>query len=141
MSSIPKMTDSNLPEDGLRFFHGLSNWVENVKGLKLKLIEWENGQKELIRLTCFKPKRKEPFSVPSILPKNSLYVPTWIYGLKVIFQLRNAFCHSNLVYDENSKQYVIKLTDKTKIAGQFSLEAIREFVEIYLQPKETKNSK
>ncbi len=31
MSAIPKMTDSDLPEEGLRFFHGLANWVENVK--------------------------------------------------------------------------------------------------------------
>ena len=46
MSAIPEMTDSNLPEDGLRFFHGLSNWVEGIKGSKLPLLDWKSGQKQ-----------------------------------------------------------------------------------------------
>ncbi len=139
MSAILQITESDLPKEGLRFFHGLSNWVESTKGMKPKLISWQSGQKRITLLDCFKPKQKESLSVPSILPENSLYVPAQSFGLYVIRQLRHAFCHGNLNYDVNSNQYVIKLSDKTKIAGQFSLEAIREFVEIYLQPKETKN--
>ena len=140
MSTIPKIADSNLPEEGLRFFHSLSNWVESVKGLKFSLIEWENGQKKLTLLKCYKPKQKELLSVPENLPENSLYVPYWSYGRYVISQLRHAFCHGNLEYDHKSGQYSIRLSDKVHIAGRFSLEAIREFVEIYLQPKELKKN-
>ena len=33
---------------------------------------------------------------------------------------------------------IIKYSDEKEIAGRFSIETIREFVEIYLQTKETK---
>ncbi len=56
-------------------------------------------------------------------------------------QLRNAFCHGSLEYDNQTGQYVIKFSDKKNIAGKFSIEAIREFVEVYLQPKEPKKTK
>lgn len=140
MSTIPKMVESNLPEEGLRFFHGLSNWVESVKGLKLQLIEWGNGQKKLTLLNCYKPKQREPLSVPEDLTENSLYAPNWCSGRNVISQLRNAFCHGGLKYDVNSKQYSIEFLDKKHIAGRFSLEAIREFVDIYLESKELNNN-
>ena len=64
MSTIPKIADSNLPEEGLRFFHSLSNWVESVKGKRLSLIEWNKGQRKLTLLNCIKYKQKEPLSVP-----------------------------------------------------------------------------
>lgn len=136
MSTIPGMVESNLPEDGLRFFHGLSNWVESVKGLKLELIEWKNGNKKLTLLNCIKSKQKKPLCIPDDLPENSMYVPCQYSGRQVISQLRHAFCHGNLKYDDKSEQYNINLTDKVHIAGKFSLEAIREFVNIYLEPKE-----
>ena len=139
MSMIPEMTESKLPVEGLRFFHGLANWVESVKGKKLHLIEWKEGQKKLTLLKCNKPKQKEPLSVPEKLPENSLYVPNWCSGRDVISQLRHAFCHNNLKYDTQSEQYEIKLSDKIKIAGQFSLETIIEFVNVYLEPKVLKN--
>lgn len=140
MSTIPEMTESNLPEDGLRFFHGLANWVERFKGKKRYHIEWKKGQKKLTLLKCYKPKQKEPLSVPDKLPENSLYVPNWCSGRQVISQLRHAFCHNNLKYNTQLEQYEIKLSDKTKIAGRFSLEAVREFVKVYLEPKEPKNN-
>lgn len=139
MNAIPKITESELPEEGLRFFHGLSNWVESTKGAKLQLIEWKKGQKQLSLLNSYKPKQKEPLSVPKDLLNNSLYVPNWSSGRYVISQLRHAFCHGNMKYDDKSEQYLIDLTDNVHITGKFTLEAIREFVEIYLQPKETKN--
>lgn len=138
MITIPKLRESNLPEDGLRFFHGLSNWVESIKGKRLSLIEWKKGQKSLTKLKCTKPKQKESLVIPLEMEENNLYMPTWSCGLSVIRQLRNAFCHGRLKYDENSCQYQIDGSDEKHIAGRFSISAIREFVEIYLQPKETK---
>lgn len=121
MSTIPEMVESNLPEEGLRFFYGLSNWVESVKGQKFHLIEWGDGQKKLTLLKCYKPKKKRPLSIPEELPKNSLYVPSWCSGRNVISQLRNAFCHGNLKFNDKSKQYSIEFLDKKHIAGKFSL--------------------
>ncbi|MDE6650155.1 MAG: hypothetical protein K2K45_09535 [Muribaculaceae bacterium] len=135
------MVDSNLPADGLRFFHGLSNWVESVKGQRLSLIEWKKGQKALTILKCVKPKQKESLVFPLVMVDNNIYIPYWGCGLYVIRQLRNAFCHGQLKYDKNSCQYQIDSTDEKHIAGSFSLNAIREFVKIYLQPKETKKTK
>ena len=100
----------------------------------------ENGQKKLTLLNCNKPKKKEPLSVPDKLPENSLYVPTQSCGRNVIYQLRNAFCHGSLKFDDNSKQYQIEFYNKKHIAGSFSLEAIQEFVNIYLEPKELKKN-
>lgn len=135
MNTIPELKESDLPVEGLRFFHGLSNWVEGVKGSKLKLTGWENGQKKVTFLNCIKPKPKEKRNVPMQLPENTLYVPTWSSGKYVISQLRHAFCHADLKYDEKSNQYRMELTDKVHIAGRFSLDAIREFVDIYINPK------
>lgn len=141
MNAILKLIDSELPYEGLRFFHSLSNLVENTKGEKLKLIQWKDGLKSIKLLNCFKPKLKEAFKVPEQMPENSLYVPTSSHGFYVISQLRHAFCHANLKYDKDSNLYQIDLTDKVHIAGRFSLEAIQEFVNVYIQPKEPKKEK
>ena len=141
MSTIPKMIDSNLPEEGLRFFHGLSNWVELSKKYKLQLIGWKQGNKKLSYLHCVKPKRKEPLIIPPHLEDNTLYVPINSNGFKVICQLRHAFCHNALSYDKDSNQLKIEMTDKVNIAGKFSLEAIKEFVKIYTNPKAKEQGK
>ena len=141
MTNIPVMTESNLPEEGLQFFHGLANWVEATKSLKISLIEWKKGQKKLTLLNCFKSKPNEPLLVPEDLPENSLYIPNWISGRKTISQLRHAFCHGKLEYEEKTKLYRITPSDRVKIAGSFSLETIQEFVNVYLEPKERKDGK
>ena len=123
---------SCIPEDGLRFFHGLSNWVEQSKTLKPHLMRWKQGQKALTKLRCIKPKHGNHIELPNTLPCNTIYVPSSSSGVYVLCQLRHAFCHNNLVYDKDSGQYRIELTDKVKIAGQFSLDAIVEFVNVYL---------
>jgi len=123
---------SDIPEDGLRFFHGLSNWMEQSKTLKPHLAKWEQGYKALTKLACIKPKQGEKVEVPEVLPCNTLYVPYSCSGFFVFRHLRHAFCHNDIVYDEDIKQYRIALTDKVKISGQFSLEAIIEFVNVFL---------
>lgn len=141
MNTIPELKESDLPADGLRFFHGLCNWVEEAKGSKMQFINWGKGEKKLSLINCIKPQKGEKFSVPDELSGNTLYVPISMSGLKAIIQLRHAFCHADLKYDEKSNQYRMELTDKVHIAGQFSLAAIREFVDIYLQPKNPKSKK
>lgn len=123
---------SELPEDGLRFFHSLANWVERAKVTKPKLTAWGKGQKALRKLTCIKYSSHNAHEIPKDIPNNTLYVPKHSSGLYVLSQLRNAFCHNNLVFDKNNKQYQIELTDKVKIAGKFSLEAIEEFARVYI---------
>lgn len=129
ISSLPL---SNIPEDGFRFFHGLSIWVEQSKKLKPHFINWKKGIRHLTKLTCIKPKRGEKNEVPQSFPCDTLYVPSSSFALSVFCQLRHSFCHNDLKYDEETKQYRIDLTDKVKIAGQFSLDAIKEFVEVFL---------
>lgn len=131
-SPEPLLPVSNFPEEGLRFFHSLSNWVEQSKSSKPKLINWEHGHKRLTKLKCIKPKQWEQIQLPGVLPWNTLYVPWNSCGYYVICQLRHAFSHDNLVYDEKTGQYRIELTDKVKIAGRFSLDAIKEFVNVFL---------
>lgn len=133
MITVHNMEESNLPEDALRFFHGLSNWVESSKKRGLKLIGWKDGQKKLSKIHCIKPKKNEPLIVPPKMEDNTLYIPTKSGGLNVISNIRHAFCHNGLSYDQNTDQYKIDLTDKVHIAGRFSLEAIKEFVETYTQ--------
>ncbi len=129
VSGIPL---SRIPEDGLRFFHGLSNWVEQYKTSKSKphIMTWEDGQKVLTKLNCVK--LKHPIKLPNTLPCNTIYVPSFSSGFYVLSQLRHAFCHNDFVYDEAIGQYRIMLTNKVKIAGQFSLAAIEEFVSAFL---------
>lgn len=132
MNSIPKLILSDIPEEGLRFFHGLSNWVEQSKISKPSFIKWKQGQKALVKLTCVKPKSGNQVELPNVLPDNTLYLPFYSSGYYVFCQLRHAFCHDNLVYDKEKRQYCIELTDNVKIAGLFSLEAIKELVGVFL---------
>lgn len=130
--AIARIPLSSIPEDGLRFFHGLSIWVEQYRRPKPHFINWQKGTKRLTTLTCIKPKRGEKIEVPQSLPCDTLYVPFSSGALDVFCQLRHSFCHNDLEYDENTKQYKIVLTNKVKISGQFSLDAIKEFVETFL---------
>ena len=131
---------SNLPKDGLRLFHGLTNWVEQAKTAKPKLICWKKGQKQLKSLHCIKPKQNEKFEVPATLSPNTLYVPAYMSGMDVLKRLRHAFCHRSLTYDEVNKDYRIESVDSKGIAGKFTLESIYEFIQIYLQTSANKKS-
>lgn len=132
MKSVKSLLPSIFPEDGLRFFHGLSNWIEQCKGTKQNLANWKHGMKALTKLSCIKPKKGEPLKIPAELGKNTLYVPTSAYGYFVLSHLRNAFCHNALVYDKSNKQYRIQTNEKLNIAGRFSLEAIEDFVKAFI---------
>ncbi len=134
------ITESSIPQDGLRFFHGLSNWVEQSKVSRPHLIGWKKGQKQLVKLKCIKPRQKESFVAPSVVPDNSIYVPISSCGMFVIKNLRHAFCHNDLTYDETTKQYEVKETGQVKIAGRFSLDAIKDFVSVYLQSANNNNN-
>ena len=131
---MTQFEDSTLPEEGLRFFHGLANWLEKTKNEKKELPSWKQGNRLLTRLSCYKPKQGTPMVVPEKCNINTLYIPTRSCGLYVLKQLRHAFCHNNLTYDEETSQYQINLTDNVKIAGSFSLEAVRELVNVFLSP-------
>lgn len=115
---------SDIPADGLSFFHGLCNWIEHP-GVS-KLVSWKCAQKSLSKLTCIKSKLGEQVKAPKKLPNNTLYVPSYTGGRNLFKYLRNAFCHNSIKYDASTKQYRIAPSDKVKIAGQFSLEAIKE---------------
>lgn len=130
---------SSLPEDGLRLFHGLSNWVEKAKTSKPKLIGWKDGIKQLTLLNCVKLTRVEPMNIPATLAANTLYVPKKYCGQDVFRQLRHAFCHNGLSYNQKAQQYEITITPQINITGRFSKEAIEEFLSVYLQP--AKNNK
>ena len=132
MKSVKSLLPSIFPEDGLRFFHGLSNWIEQCKGTKQNLANWKHGMKALTKLSCIKPRKGEPLKIPAELGKKTLYVPTSAYGYFVLSHLRNAFCHNALVFDKSNKQYRIQTNEKLNIAGQFSLEAIEDFVKAFL---------
>lgn len=132
MKSVKSLLPSYFPEDGLRFFHGLSNWIEQCKGTKQNLANWKHGMKVLTKLSCIKPKKGEPFKIPADLDNNTLYVPTFAYGYFVLRHIRNAFCHNALVYDKSSKQYSIQTNENSNIAGRFSLEAIEDFVKAFI---------
>ena len=134
MESVSTLTLSDIPEDGLRLFHGISNWVEQAKTTKPKLIGWRKGQKCLTTLNCIKPKQNESLKVPENLPENTLYVPINFSGLAVIRHLRNAFCHNGLTYNKIKGDYMIKHTGQKSISGRFSIDAINEFLDVYLQP-------
>lgn len=123
---------SNLPEDGLRFFHGLTNWIQQSKYNKPSVTKWRNGHKALSKLNCVKLSSKN--SIPDItnIGDNTLYVPSYSHGLFVLCHIRNAFCHDDIKYDNTTGQYSIALTPNVKIAGRFSLESIKEFVDIFL---------
>lgn len=131
---------SNLPDDGLRLFHGLVNWVEQAKTTKPKLIKWKTGQKQLKGLQCIKPKQNENLDVPAAMSPNTLYVPISLDGKKALKQLRHAFCHGSLTYDEVTQDYRIEYTDSKHIAGRFTLESIYEFIQTYIQTKANKKA-
>lgn len=131
MASTLPIPLSNLPEDGLRFFHSLTNWIEVSKVSKPDIVGWKRGQRLLKQLTCIKPNQGEQIIQPENIPQNTLYVPYYCSGFFVLCHLRNAFCHNDIIYDETTRQYRIDLTNKVKITGQFSLEAIEEFVTIF----------
>jgi len=135
MGSVVSFSLSEIPEEGLRFFHGISNWVEQSKTQNPHLVSWKHGHKALNKLTCLKSKHGKVVEPPKTLPCNTLYVPYFSSGLYVLRQIRHAFCHNGLIYDKASKQYSITLTDRVKIAGKFSLEAIKEFVQVFLSER------
>ena len=131
---MTQFEDSTLPEEGLRFFHGLANWLEKAKKEKPQLPSWKKGNRLLTRLSCYKPKQGTPLEVPEEYAINTLFLPTKSSGLYALQQIRHAFCHNNLTFDEETSQYRINLTDNVKIAGSFSLEAVRELVNVFLSP-------
>ena len=124
---------SNFPKEDLRLFHGIANWVEESKNNKPKLISWRKGIQQVKNLSCQKPKQKEKLKIPEIIPDNTLFIPVYMGGKDVIKQIRHAFCHAALSYDENSKDYTIKVSPHIKIAGKFTVQAIKEFIGIFLQ--------
>ncbi len=132
MNNNRKILLSKLPEEGLRFFHGLSNWVEESKSIKSQLISWKEGEKQLTQLKCIKFKKGEVFATLREMEVNTLYIPEYRGGKFVLQHIRHAFCHNDLEYDMDLNQYRIKLTNNVKIAGQFSLEGIKEFASIFL---------
>lgn len=138
MESVSTLILSEIPEDGLRLFHGISNLVEQVKvkTTKFNLVGWQKGQKCLTILNCIKPKQNESLIVPKDLPENTLYVPVSFSGMDVIRHLRNAFCHNGLTYNKITGDYMIKRMEQKSISGRFSIEAINEFLEVYLQPSQ-----
>ena len=133
MKPICPFEYSNLAEEGLRFFHSLANWVELAKTCKPKLIGWEKGKKHLTQLTVIKPKQKETLVVPTTISGNTMYVPTYMSAMDITRQLRNAFCHNGLTYNDKTAEYSIERSGKVKIAGRFTLDALKEFVHVYIQ--------
>lgn len=142
MNPIPNMTESNLPEDALRFFHGLSNWVEQQKRSKSKLILWEDGIKDFKALSWTKAKKGQKICVNSPIPENTLFLPYRCSGFHAIKQLRHAFCHNGISYDKESTKFTITNTKLINLAGNFTLDAIKQFVKVFTQPAiQTNNSK
>ena len=139
-ASFP-IPQTNMPEEGLRLFHSISNWVEKNKTRKIHLISWKDGQKHLSLLRCIKLTDSGQPNIPVDLPDNTLYIPKYSYGLYVIRHIRNAFCHNGLTYDDRTKDYHIniKLTNEKMIAGRFTLDAIIEFIAVYVQPAKQKD--
>lgn len=133
MKSPVLLPKCNIPTDGLCFFYRLMNWVEQQKKSKLHLIGWKTGQKLLTKLTCIKFKADGISIMPKAMADNTLYVPISSSGIYVIRQLRHAFCHNALSYDESTGLYEIEMTKHVKISGKFSLDAIEEFVMTYIQ--------
>lgn len=133
MKSSVLLPKCNIPEDGLCFFYCLMNWVEQQKKSKLHLIGWKKGQKFLTKLICIKFKPDGISTIPKTIAENTLYVPISSSGIYVIRQLRHAFCHNALSYDESTGLYEIEMTEHVKISGKFSLDAIVEFVMTYIQ--------
>ena len=131
MESKTPITPSVLPEEGLRFFHGLTNWVEQCKACKTKYESWKKGQRYVTKAKYIKPKKGEELVVPIPMPCNTIYLPLSSSARDLLRNVRNAFCHNDLTYDESTQQYQIKQTDKVHIGGKFSLEAMVEFVNVY----------
>lgn len=127
-----------IPEDGLKFFHSLSVWVEESKRQKARRIQWGKGQNEISILTCVKYP-KGIFTEPQEMMDNTLYVPSYSSGYYVICQLRHAFCHADIAYNSTNGQYEIHESEKVHIAGKFSLDAIKEFVLVYIQQTQPQN--
>lgn len=139
MSEPCNFQPSTLAADGLRIFHGLSNWYEQHKNSKPRLIEWTEGEKLLTRIHCVKPKKQEKLQLPSPMERDTLYITSWtMSGFDVIRHLRNAFCHNGLNYNETTSEYEIRNNSLIKIAGRFSLEAILDFIQVYIQPQKPK---
>lgn len=127
-----RLPQNTLPEDGLLLFYRITLWVERNNNRHVKLPGWKGTIKRLKLLHINKPKQGTPFIKPTHLEKDTLYVPTGYSGYNVIKQLRNAFCHDTLRYDKRTNQYSIVSNKNVKIAGSFSLAAIKEFVSAFL---------
>lgn len=131
LSDCP-IPQSNLPEDGLRYFHGLSNWIETAKDKKPHLVPWKKGYKALSLIDVVKYKEELPHQISKGgSSQSTLYVPIYSSGLFVLRHLRNAFCHNALYFDDLTKQYHIITNSEVKIFGQFSLEAIIDFTNAF----------
>ena len=123
-----------LPDDGLRFIYRLSCWSEYDKNNKAKLKKWSKAIKKPLKLKCLKPKTGIDFVIPEVSDTDTLYIPSQNYGIRqIIRHIRNAFCHNNVEYDEKTDQYIIRRTDKVKIAGSFSLPAIQELISRFIE--------
>lgn len=136
----PSLPITPIPEDGLKFFYGIIIWAEMPKGQKLKLKAWKKGTKGLSKLTCIKPNQGQPLTVPSQLAINTIYVPFRSSAKFVLTQIRNAFCHNGITYDETTSIYEISKTTKVHIAGKFSLDAMKEFVSIFFSAEEQQDN-
>lgn len=140
MRQLELLPNCSIPEDGLNYFYSLLVWVEKSKKAKVHRVEWKKGQKDLTKLSCIKFP-KVSFKVPQEMEDNTLYIPLYSSGYYAICQLRHAFCHADMTYDTVSRQYEIHKTKKINVAGRFSLDAIKEFVSVYIQPTQRKQTK
>lgn len=123
--------------EALEFFHRISIWVHNFKKTKGAILPWKKGLKKSKIISCIKAPKGQPLEdfVDKSLPANTLYVPNYCSGKYLFNHLRNAFCHNNIQYDKQTKQYELHSIgdDGTlKMCGRFSLDGIKFLVAAFL---------
>lgn len=129
----------SLPDDALKLFFRITIWSEANKQVKKNTVKWGKGIKELNELSCKKLSAKEKFLVLKSMERNTLYVPKSYSAKDVIRQLRNAFCHNYISYKD--KNYTITPNKLIHIGGSFSLDAIEEFIRVFLNTAQETNIK
>ena len=122
---VNKLPPNGLPAEGVLLFHRLTCWHQNNPKTTLRRLGTRLKKLQLLKIV--RPKIGEELTAPEELSPNTLYFPANNKGIKaVIRDIRNAFCHDSIRYDEESNQYIIRKNEKVKLDASFSLEAINE---------------
>lgn len=127
-----------LPNDMVQTLSDILSWVEADKQEKQNVLPSRKARKSLSGVEIVRKKKIEVPQSPDSTQPNTLYVPLTYPGWQILRQIRNAFAHNALSYDNDSNQLIISRNKHVEISGMISSSGLKNLFFAFVKPKNAK---